>query len=252
MQERVRRLAVAGLVLTATPAWSQSIETDGDIETEGQLVSTVATGTAPLAVTSTTVVPNLNADLLDGRDFLFFAFFSELQDAIADLDNPDPPCFDLTHRFVDCGNGTVTDTATQLIWLKKTNCFAEQDYPTANGSAASLSNGSCGLTDGSRAGDWRLPTTAEWREILDPNCATKPKIVGNAPGDGTFPPISIGCFSETPWATGASLTLKDSYWSSSNLLSGDLGNLAGLGTTGAIGSAVKSNKNSVWPVRGGQ
>lgn len=34
--------------------------------TEGQYVSTVATGTAPLSVASTTVVTNLNADLLDG------------------------------------------------------------------------------------------------------------------------------------------------------------------------------------------
>ena len=38
----------------------------GTIETDSQLKSTVATGTAPLAVTSTTKVTNLNADLLDG------------------------------------------------------------------------------------------------------------------------------------------------------------------------------------------
>ena len=38
----------------------------GNITTAGQLVSSVATGTAPLAVTSTTLVTNLNADLLDG------------------------------------------------------------------------------------------------------------------------------------------------------------------------------------------
>jgi len=31
-----------------------------------QLISTIATGTSPLKVTSTTVVANLNADLLDG------------------------------------------------------------------------------------------------------------------------------------------------------------------------------------------
>jgi filamentous hemagglutinin len=38
----------------------------GNITTAGQLVSSVATGTAPLSVTSTTLVTNLNADLLDG------------------------------------------------------------------------------------------------------------------------------------------------------------------------------------------
>jgi len=36
------------------------------IVTDSQLVSRLATGTAPLQVSSTTVVPNLNADLLDG------------------------------------------------------------------------------------------------------------------------------------------------------------------------------------------
>ena len=38
----------------------------GNISTNGQLISTVATGTAPLQVTSTTQVANLNASLLDG------------------------------------------------------------------------------------------------------------------------------------------------------------------------------------------
>lgn len=38
-----------------------------------RLISTVATGTAPLTVASTTLVTNLNADLLDGHDSVFFA-----------------------------------------------------------------------------------------------------------------------------------------------------------------------------------
>ena len=29
--------------------------------------------------------------------------------------NPDPPCFGNIVRYVNCGNGTVTDTATGLI-----------------------------------------------------------------------------------------------------------------------------------------
>lgn len=39
----------------------------------GQLVSTLAVGTSPLAVTSTTVNTNLNADLLDGQHGAYFA-----------------------------------------------------------------------------------------------------------------------------------------------------------------------------------
>ncbi len=49
-------------------------ETDtGNITTAGQLVSTVATGTAPLQVSSTTQVANLNASLLDGLSASAFA-----------------------------------------------------------------------------------------------------------------------------------------------------------------------------------
>lgn len=39
----------------------------------GQLVSTLATGTSPFAVTSTTLNTNLNADLLDGQHGAYFA-----------------------------------------------------------------------------------------------------------------------------------------------------------------------------------
>jgi|GEM_PF-4468184 len=39
----------------------------GSIRTDNQLISTVATGTAPLAVSSTTMVTNLNSDRLDDR-----------------------------------------------------------------------------------------------------------------------------------------------------------------------------------------
>ena len=45
---------------------SGGVSVTGNVTTSGQLVSTVTTGTAPLAVSSTTVVTNLNAQLLQG------------------------------------------------------------------------------------------------------------------------------------------------------------------------------------------
>lgn len=45
-----------------------SLDVSGDIRQSGQIISTVATGTAPFSVSSSTVVTNLNADLLDGYD----------------------------------------------------------------------------------------------------------------------------------------------------------------------------------------
>ncbi|MFA6082681.1 MAG: tail fiber domain-containing protein [Patescibacteria group bacterium] len=53
---------------TATPGTSLDVS-GGSIRTTNQLVSTIATGTAPLVVSSTTGVTNLNADLWDGYQF---------------------------------------------------------------------------------------------------------------------------------------------------------------------------------------
>jgi hypothetical protein len=39
---------------------------------------------------------------------------SRLLDGERRWQRPDPPCFDNTNRYVNCGNGTVTDTATGL------------------------------------------------------------------------------------------------------------------------------------------
>ena len=39
------------------------------------------------------------------------------------------PCFDNFNRYVDCGNGTVTDTVTGLIWLQDAACTALGNPP---------------------------------------------------------------------------------------------------------------------------
>jgi hypothetical protein len=45
---------------------------------------------------------------------------------------PDGACSMNDRRFVDCGNGTVTDQVTGLIWLKDAACLGFQDYDGAN------------------------------------------------------------------------------------------------------------------------
>ncbi|THB79218.1 MAG: DUF1566 domain-containing protein [Desulfobacteraceae bacterium] len=80
---------------------------------------------------------------------------------------PDPPCFDNTNRYVDCGNGTVTDTVTGLTWLQNANCFGQSAYADANDAASGLKHGDCGLTDNSVPGDWRLPTLEEWSATIN-------------------------------------------------------------------------------------
>ena len=70
-------------------------------------------------------------------------------------------------RFVDNLNGTVTDNATGFIWLKNASCFGLQNWFPAITSANTLAAGACGLTDGSTAGQWRLPNVKELQSLFD-------------------------------------------------------------------------------------
>lgn len=233
-------LLVVATIAAAPGALAQSVKADDNIETDAQLVSNVATGTPPLAVVSTTVVPNLNADLLGGKLATFFASQAQLIDARADLDNPAPPCFNLVDRFVDCGNGTVTDTNTGLIWLKEHSCLPALNYQIANEVAALINDGGCGLTDGSRPGDWRLPTYKEFSDIMRSYCAA-PKIIGKSGADR--------CHADEPWANNVRSAF---YWTSqSQADEGDVALDANL-TLGDIDLFAKTALQYMWPVRGGR
>lgn len=71
-------------------------------------------------------------------------------------------------RFTDNTDGTVTDNLTGLIWLKNADCNGGRfSWSNAMNSAADLGAGTCGLSDGSVPGDWRLPTVDEMISLLD-------------------------------------------------------------------------------------
>jgi len=78
-------------------------------------------------------------------------------------------------RFVDNSDGTVTDMLTGLMWLKDASCAdlagtdtnGAADWTTALTAAQALADGTCGLTDSSAAGDWRLPSRWELESLLD-------------------------------------------------------------------------------------
>jgi len=142
-------------------------------------------------------------------------------------------------RYCDNGDGTVTDTRTNLVWLKNANCLAMSpaNWQTAMNNAAALANGTCGLTDGSQAGYWRLPLVGEWEAMVDTRFFNP--ALSNAAGTGQ-------------WIQGDAFSGVQSglYWSSSpnvnppevwyvDLSDGDVypGIIVGL---------------YVWPVRGGQ
>lgn len=69
-------------------------------------------------------------------------------------------------RFIDNGDGTLHDTVTGLTWLKQADCI-QQTWSAALGAVNALASGQCGLTDGSTAGQWRLPNRNELLSLSD-------------------------------------------------------------------------------------
>ena len=133
-------------------------------------------------------------------------------------------------RFTDNSNGTVTDNLTGLIWLKNANCFGGQSWTNALATANGLASGSCGLTDGSAAGAWRLPNVHELQSLVD------------------YGRVDPALPSGHPFTNAQSY----SYWSSTTYA----GNTSSawdvyLGS-GYVVDSGKAGTNSVWPVRGGQ
>jgi len=160
-------------------------------------------------------------------------------------------------RFLDNGDGTVTDTNTGLVWLKNANCFGLpplfDNWNDAMALVAGLSDGQCGLTDGSSAGDWRLPTlqcpqvppttcrlddaTGEFASIFTSRCP-RPSILDTA---GT------GCWSEgDPFSRVRS---DFSYWSSTTHSTSGRAFNVWLGTGTVSTNYTIRDLLLVWPVR---
>lgn len=162
----------------------------------------------------------------------------------------DGPCFDNTNRYVDCGNGTVTDTLTGLIWLKQSDCLPNNTWVAANQAAAVLKNGDCGLTDGSSAGDWRLPTKDEWSATI----ARAVSLGCKAGGSGGPPSLTndtgTACYSTGPSSFAGLATA--SYWSSTtNESVPSAASYADLFYGDIFGISKAFVTRRVWPVRGG-
>jgi hypothetical protein len=142
-------------------------------------------------------------------------------------------------RFTDNGNGTVTDNRTDLIWLKNANCFGANNWDDAMDKAATLHTGECGLADGSRKGDWRLPTKEEWEAFVDKNYFNP--VLSNAAGTGK-------------WSEGDAFNNVQSgtYWSSTTHVSYNTFALEVYMYDGRLVPTRKTDSTYVWPVRSGK
>jgi hypothetical protein len=69
-------------------------------------------------------------------------------------------------RMIDNGDGTISDIVTGLTWLKKADCI-QASWSDAIAAVNSLASGQCGLTDGSTAGQWRMPNRFEMLSLAE-------------------------------------------------------------------------------------
>jgi len=152
-------------------------------------------------------------------------------------------------RFTDMGDGTIFDNDSGLIWLKDASCTElAEDADKAGGgwsgatlAAAGLAGsgvgyGECDLTDGSREGDWRLPTKTEWEAFMS-NVYRNPALV-NTVGDAKW---SEG---DAFWRVWGSI-----YWSSTQ---NEIDESYAYGADmilGQIECDLKVTPNFIWPVR---
>ena len=139
-------------------------------------------------------------------------------------------------RFTDNGDGTVSDALTGLTWLKNAGCLTPAVWNTALSEVNALASGSCGLTDGSAAGDWRLPNIVEMESLIDAS-ASNPALPAGNPFTGLSNAI---------------------YWSSTPYFGGQEGTTNAWAVRLADGrymndtssNVINTSVNGVWAVKG--
>lgn len=243
---------VAGEILSGKKAWVDGVEVTGTIPTQtlSPANDTVAAGNYA-ATTLSTVDTDLESGNIKSGTTIFGVAGTYPLAPVARTGQTF--CYDATGilisctgtgqdgelqqgvippnpRFTDNADGTVTDNLKGIIWLKNANCFGVRTWASALTDSNSLASGACGLSDGSVAGDWRLPNLKELHSLID--------LGINSPALSSGHPF-IG-------------VVSNFYWSSSTY-TGSTGYAWFVDmNVGILNFLAKPNTNYVWPVRGGQ
>lgn len=139
-------------------------------------------------------------------------------------------------RYLDNQDGSITDQLTGLVWLKDASCLNPTTWANAVAAAQQLASGSCGLSDGSSAGQWRLPNIVELESLVDAS-ASNPAVTAGSP------------FSNVSSAI---------YWSSTVYYGGQQGSSNawairfsdGRFINDGVNNAMATSSNAVWAVKG--
>ncbi len=139
-------------------------------------------------------------------------------------------------RFADNLNGSVTDHLTGLVWMKDAGCLTPALWGASLAEVAALASGSCGLSDGSVAGQWRLPNIIELESLVDVS-ASNPALPSGHP----FVNVSNGIYwSSTPYYGGIA--------GSSNAWTIRMGDARYINDSAS--NVMSTSVNGVWAVRG--
>ena len=277
----------------APAVWAQSsIVTKDSIETDAQLVSKVATGTPPLAVSSATLVPNLNADRVDGMEASAFALDADLLLVEADLEiveelllalgtaqaprTGQTTCYDVAGAVASCGAGIglAQDGDLQLGVTWPNPRFTDHGNGTVTDNLTQL----IWLDDANCFGiqDWE-DALAKANALFDgcSDCGGTNNDCGltddSMAGEWRLPNVreqqsltSYGLFNlAVPNTTGAGQWSEGDpfsgvqptlYWTSTTAAGSSFTNLAWWVDmlNGVVFNSIKTEAQRVWLVRGGQ
>ena len=160
-------------------------------------------------------------------------------------------------RFRDNGNGTVTDYFTELVWLKNANCTdnvggvnkpnGALNWDDAATWSSGLASGTCGLSDGSHVGDWRVPNINELKSIIC-GLGAPAWLYNGCDGSNTYNPNGAYPY-EWLMSQGFEYVMGEWYWSSSiNPIYPDYARVVNM-YNGAVFDSTKSETLRLLPVR---
>jgi hypothetical protein len=130
-------------------------------------------------------------------------------------------------RWCDQGDGTVKDLTTGLIWIQRGDCWDRlRWYAILPLPFKRLRQGTCGLADDSKWGDWRPPTRKELAALASGPDAIRYK------SPGPFTGLQSGYY----WTATTKADNRDYAWSVNMLF-------------GAVVSSPKHMMYYLWPVR---